>query len=316
MKRLRPNKCVNSALAFALACLVAFAPINTALAASGSPGAAATGAPPAASPGPDATETRQPDSSGIPPPSPSPIPTPTPEPVAWVNLSLEGQELEVLKDGSFGDSVLLLQMRLRALGYFSYKVTGQYGRVTVNAVKAFQAEHKLKVDGVAGFETLSLMYSNLAKRGSVNRTASTPTPTPKPVAKPSPGTLIEWSKAKSLLKVHSTATLIDFQTGYSWKIWRLGGDNHMDVEPYSAKDTATFKQAVGHWSWSRRPALLKIGSRTYACSINSMPHSPMRINNNNYPGHHCVHFLNSRTHGTNSKDPDHQRCVQIAAGKR
>lgn len=254
----------------------------------------------------------------IPFPSPTPIPSPTatPEPALWSNLTVSELALETLKDGSTGDPVFMMQNRLKSLGFYSYKATGQFGRVTTNAVKAFQAAHKLKVDGVAGIETLTLMYSNLAERGSVNRTAATPTPSPKPRKKPEPGIYIEWAKAKSLLKPGSTATLIDFATGYDWKIRRLGGDNHMDVEPYTAKDTALFKQAVGRWSWSRRPALLRVGSKNYACSINTMPHAPQRVANNNYDGHHCIHFLDSRTHGTNSKDPDHQRCVKIAAGKK
>ena len=33
-------------------------------------------------------------------------------------------------------------------------------------------------------------------------------------------------------------------------------------------------------------------------------------------GQVCIHFLNSRTHGSNIKDPDHQRCIRIAGGKK
>ena len=51
----------------------------------------------------------------------------------------------------------------------------------------------------------------------------------------------------------------------------------------------------------------------YAASINTMPHgSGDSVPGNNYNGHHCIHFTNSRTHGTNKVCSLHQGAVKKA----
>lgn len=60
-----------------------------------------------------------------------------------------------LKKGMSGSEVETLQSNLKKLGYFEDSVTGFFGTVTENAVKKFQEEHRLTVDGIAGDETLA-----------------------------------------------------------------------------------------------------------------------------------------------------------------
>ena len=48
-----------------------------------------------------------------------------------------------LRSGSKGAEVHELQKKLKALGYYSYAITGTYGPITVKAVKAFQKAEKL-----------------------------------------------------------------------------------------------------------------------------------------------------------------------------
>ena len=69
------------------------------------------------------------------------------------------------------------------------------------------------------------------------------------------------------------------------------------------------KKIYGHWSWKRRPVLVKYNGHVYAASMNGMPHGTCSITNNNFDGHFCIHFYNSRTHETNRVDEDHQSCV-------
>lgn len=59
--------------------------------------------------------------------------------------------------------VKLLQNRLAELGYHSGKIDGLYGSRTRAAVLAFQADHNLVTDGIAGPLTLSALYSNKAE---------------------------------------------------------------------------------------------------------------------------------------------------------
>lgn len=70
-------------------------------------------------------------------------------------------EIEVdrptLRSGSRGEFVRDLQVQLRDLGYSVGHVDGVFGTRTRNAVMAFQADHELGVDGVAGKRTWSAL---------------------------------------------------------------------------------------------------------------------------------------------------------------
>ncbi len=46
-----------------------------------------------------------------------------------------------------------IQTELQVLGYYHGRITGRMDRATRKAVKVFQAEHKLKVDGIPGKRT-------------------------------------------------------------------------------------------------------------------------------------------------------------------
>ncbi len=71
----------------------------------------------------------------------------------------------VIQWESEGDDVRQYQQRLYELGYLTQKnVTGKFNQPTVDATKAFQTMHGLKVDGAAGPQTLKLIYSDDALR--------------------------------------------------------------------------------------------------------------------------------------------------------
>lgn len=83
-----------------------------------------------------------------------------------------------LKYGMTGDDVAQLQARLAELGYFTQKVTGGYYKKTSAAVKAFQKQNALEVDGVAGKDTLTALFDG---EDAVPADA-----TPRPTATPAP----------------------------------------------------------------------------------------------------------------------------------
>ncbi len=113
----------------------------------------------------------------------------------------------------------------------------------------------------------------------------------------------------------ATATVTDVATGLTFQVKRRGGTNHADVEPLTAKDTATLREAYGgSWCWSPRAIIVSINGRNIAASMNGMPHGRQNIHDNNFPGHICIHFKNSKTHNTNSVSPEHQSRVKEAAG--
>lgn len=61
------------------------------------------------------------------------------------------------KFGSSGDEVYKIQQRLRSWGYYKGEIDGIYGSKTVAAIKKFQQKNNLKIDGVAGGETLAAL---------------------------------------------------------------------------------------------------------------------------------------------------------------
>lgn len=135
------------------------------------------------------------------------------------------------------------------------------------------------------------------------------------------GSLINWSKVQSILPRGGTATVIDVDTGYIFKIKRKGGTNHADCEPLTASDTAVMKKLYGAWSWNRRAIVVEVGGKMIAASMAGMPHGTQTISGNNFSGHFDIHFYGSKTHGseyTHSRtpvvDPAHQAMVRKAAG--
>lgn len=73
-----------------------------------------------------------------------------------------------MSQGDTGASIQKLQVRLSDLGYFTADPTGYYGTITAYAVQEFQKQNGLSVDGKAGAETRSALYSDGAAscRGS------------------------------------------------------------------------------------------------------------------------------------------------------
>lgn len=103
------------------------------------------------------------------------LPAPTPPPV----YSEENwpTEYRTLYRGRSGRDVYMLQMRLAELGYYKGTITGGYYGGTIEAVKAFQRDNGLDVDGAAGEKTQTLLFSR----------KSTPSPEPTPESSPTPG---------------------------------------------------------------------------------------------------------------------------------
>ena len=70
----------------------------------------------------------------------------------------------MLKKGNTGEYVTLLQTKLKNAGYDlgKYGVDGDFGSATLAAVKKFQKEHGLTVDGIVGKATWAALESGEA----------------------------------------------------------------------------------------------------------------------------------------------------------
>ncbi|MGP4077488.1 C40 family peptidase [Halobacillus sp. K22] len=71
----------------------------------------------------------------------------------------ESSEISFLHRGDQGESVEALQSELQSLGYYTYSLDGLFGPITEDAVEEFQADQGLKVDGLAGPNTMAALSS-------------------------------------------------------------------------------------------------------------------------------------------------------------
>ncbi|MBR4537839.1 MAG: peptidoglycan-binding protein [Clostridia bacterium] len=200
------------------------------------------------------------------------------------------------KKGDSGKNVLALQQALKIKGYYKAPIDSKYGNQTAEAVKAFQKAKGLAQDGTAGNATIKALFG----KNAANFTYTTER--------------LDWfSKGVNLFTGTCVYTIKDVSTGKMFQARRRFGSNHLDSEPLTASDTAIMKSIYGgEWSWNRRAILVLYNGHVYAASMNGMPHGTWSITNNNFDGHFCIHFYNSRTHETNNVDAAHQNCVSRA----
>ncbi|GAK39825.1 cell wall hydrolase [Paenibacillus urinalis] len=78
-----------------------------------------------------------------------------------------GASAAVMQQGIQSADVLDLQERLSSIGFMNAGSTGYYGKATEQAVRSFQKQFGLKIDGIAGPETISV----LKKKAPINQTS-------------------------------------------------------------------------------------------------------------------------------------------------
>lgn len=92
--------------------------------------------------------------------TPTPVPAPAANMLAVTPDPNAPTPEPVLKNGSEGDRVKTLQVRLQELGYYSGEIDGQFGNGTPGMrYTCSRAEPGLSADGVVGSDTRALLYS-------------------------------------------------------------------------------------------------------------------------------------------------------------
>ena len=92
---------------------------------------------------------------------PTAIPVVTSAP-AVTDEPITRENVIIIRSGSMGAVVLRLQTRLQELGYYNSRLDGVYLTDDIEAVRAFQKANGLKVDGKAGYDTQTALYSESA----------------------------------------------------------------------------------------------------------------------------------------------------------
>lgn len=247
--------------------------------------------------------------------------------VASILIMPQSASAILLKQGMSGAEVKKIQTELKNLGYFKYHTaTGYYGSITKEAVKAYQKAKGLAVDGIVGNKTYSALF------GSTNTTASNTASTNTSLK----GALDWFKTVQYIFPRGKNAKVTDIKTGKSFMIKRTFGTNHADVETLTKEDTKIMKEIWGGYSWERRAVVVEVDGHLIAGSMTAMPHAGVdaqpavkvvngrsggygrgqnldAVKNNGMDGHVDIHFLNSRTHGTNTMQKIHQDKVKEAA---
>ncbi|WP_280771452.1 L,D-transpeptidase family protein [Salipaludibacillus daqingensis] len=92
------------------------------------------------------------------------------------NVSTAPKFTSIYRLGSKGDGVKSMQKELTSLGYNPKGVDGIFGPATRSAVMTFQRDHKLKVDGIAGPQTLKSISN---KQNNIKQNSSKTSTSPK-----------------------------------------------------------------------------------------------------------------------------------------
>lgn len=243
----------------------------------------------------------------LPTATPAPSGSPTTKPSATYTT---------LRLGSTGDAVTRLVQELINQGYYTGSVTNVYTSAVRAAVRAFQSAKGLTVDGIAGKQTQHALFGTV-EPGADDYTDYN--------FQFYPAEKIDWYTGgiQQLWAKGASYKIYDVKTGIVWWARRWAGYSHADIEPVTAADTARLCQIYGVnnaqeiWDknlWQRRPCLITIGNRTFACSLFGMPHNPDgdTIPDNNMTGQICMHFTNSKGHESGKVDTYHQQAIEYA----
>ena len=183
-------------------------------------------------------------------------------------------------------------------------------------MRAFQEAKGLEVDGIAGSATQHKLYGTVpigtADKNNLEFTFY-------------PAEKIDWVTGgiNELWARGSNYKIYDVKTGIVWWAHRWAGGLHVDAEPLTAADTARLCKIYGvnksseitsRTHYQRRPCLVTIGTRTFACSLYGVPHNDDgdTIPDNDYTGQLCIHFTNSKIHNTKRVDAGHAEAIEYA----
>lgn len=127
--------------------------------------------------------------------------------------------------------------------------------------------------------------------------------------------ILPWEIVDKLIPRKTIFTIIDIETGMQFQVQRRAGQSHADVQPLTRKDTMIMKKIYDDkWSWKRRAIIVLSEDNMIAASMHGMPHGAGALRNS-FPGHFCVHFLDSTTHKSKNANRAHKLMIVKAAGQ-
>lgn len=163
----------------------------------------------------------------------------------WIQLDIETSIPEnnpVIREGSTGDYVKILQQKLLYLNYYSGSITGSFDSITTSSVIAFQRDNNLSPDGIVGRATWVKLYE----------------------ATPPPIETIEPSGPKPTLRYGDTGPFVKFLQSELNKLLYYNGpisgefdwQTEISVKSFQDVNRLTADGIVGRTTWFSLYALL------------------------------------------------------------
>ncbi|MCH5279076.1 MAG: peptidoglycan-binding protein [Christensenellaceae bacterium] len=231
-----------------------------------------------------------------------------------------GQGSTIYSDNSTGEMVVRIQIRLRELGYITFKPTGAYRSMTVEAVKAFQERcgqfgESIGVDGRMGAQSIGRLFEFTAPQSAIPTSVHMPKG-PTSNERQVKGELVSWNTVKTQLTSGRKYRIIDCNTGTEFELVFFGGENHAEMELASEEQLESFDYICGsEYNFLKRPIVVEINGELVAASIQCYPHGADTLSDNGMEGHVCVFFEDSLSHVGSLPDVEHNSNVYSAAGR-
>ncbi len=155
-----------------------------------------------------------------------------------------------LKKGDAGSEVVAMQQALKSLG-FSIEPDGKYGLVTERIVKQFQKKYSLDADGVAGNQTLTLLYqmapAYAPSTSGGSSTVLTPTATPAYSAPTSSSRLEQGNEGAAVAEMQAMLAKLGYSIAADGK---FGYATYLIVKSFQSKYGLTADGIAGAQTFS------------------------------------------------------------------
>lgn len=207
-------------------------------------------------------------------------------------------EDELIKQGSKGEDVVRIQMRLFDLGYYTYKPTGSFQTVTRSAVVAYQVASGIMSDGTIGPESMQALFSRTAKR--VEFHAEIPLTFTAQGIITQKGSATSWQTVKEQLIAGESYRIRNAATGEDVTLIFDGGEGHAELSlPTPVRDRQQASDLLTKWlgssdSFYKCAVLLELNGQWIAASLQW-----------DGAAHACLYLKDSVSHVMGLSDVEH-----------
>ena len=189
-------------------------------------------------------ETETPDNNQSQPENSTPV---TPENNETV---IDPSSMPILRKGSIGSSVAIMQTLLNNKGYNAGAADGIFGSGTYSAVIAFQRAHSLSADGIVGYNTWSaLAADNNTTAPEVSQPSDEPTTDSNASFDPASMPMLKkWSTGESVKLLQTTLNAKGYNAGTADGVF--GGNTYNAVVAFQRDCGLSVDGIVGYNTWS------------------------------------------------------------------